>query len=442
MNVRIGTGAGYSGSRIEPALDIAERGNVKYLVFECLGERTVAIAQQLKRKNPRQGYDPYLDWRMPRVLAACLPRGIRIISNMGAANPRRAGERIREMLNDIDCRNARVAVITGDDVLETLFARDAHLAGSNLRLRDIQTKVVAANAYVGAERIVEALDLGAQVVVGGRFADPTLYLAPLCYEFGWSMTDWQHLGAGSVVGHLLECSAQVTGGFFADPGYQDVPNLADVGFPIAEVEPSGDAIVTKAPMTGGTVTVATCTAQLLYEVGDPSAYKTPDVVVDFTGVSLSQVGPEQVRVEGARGYEAPETLKVSVGYLDGFIGEGQISYGGYGAVKRARLAAEILAHRFDVIGLGLREVRFDLIGVNSLYGDADATVDPTEVRLRVAARTDTLADAEEIGHEVEALYATGPAAGGGVTRSAREVLAIGDAFIPREDVKLELEMLS
>ncbi len=321
-----------------------------------------------------------------------------------------------------------------------MLARDSVMVGSGIRLRDLGDRLVAANAYIGSDSIVDALDRGAEVVVGGRFADPSLFLAPLRYEFGWSATDWARLGAGTVTGHLLECSAQVTGGFFADPGYQDVPGLTEVGFPIAEVEPSGEAIITKAQGSGGMVTVETCAQQLLYEVGDPSAYLTPDVSADFTGVEFSLAGPDQVRVTGGGGREAPPTLKVSVGYLDGYIGEGQISYGGPGAERRAKLAAEILARRFEIIGLRLRESRFDLIGVNSLYGGAPNAVGASEVRLRVTARTDHASDAGEIGHEVEALYATGPAAGGGVSRSVREVLAIGDVFIPREEVVLQVEM--
>jgi hypothetical protein len=436
--VRVGTGAGYSGSRVEPAVEIAESGQVDYLIFECLGERTVALAQQSRYRDAALGFDPYLDYRMPRVLAACMPRQIGIVSNMGAANPPAAADRIRSIASDIGFPKCSVGVVTGDDVLA--YVRDADVALANgLRPSQLGDRLVAANAYIGAEPIVTALDLGVDIVITGRVADPSLFLAPLMFRYGWASDDWSKLGMGTVVGHLIECSSQVTGGFIADPGYVDVPNLARIGFPIAEVREDGVAVITKVDGSGGLVSRLTCAAQLLYEIGDPGAYLTPDVTADFTEVELREVGPDRVQVTGGAGRRRPDLLKVTVGYLDGYIGEGQISYGGPGAVARAQLAAEVLRSRFEITGLELDELRIDLVGVDALFGDRIPGPEPAEVRVRVAARAQTWAVANEVGHEVEAMYATGPSAGGGVSRNVREVLAVTDAFIPRTAVTIAVQ---
>jgi len=440
MTLRLGTGAGYSGSRVEPALEIAQSGDVSYLIFECLGERTIAIAQNLRREGRGTGFDPYLEWRMPRVLEACLPRDIRIVSNMGAANPDAAGLRIRELVGEMGLKPVRIGVIHGDDALDVVRSSDAEL-DTGARVSELGDRLVSASAYIGAEPIVEALQRGARIVIGGRIADPSLFLGPMRFEFGWGDREWSLLGAGTLVGHLLECSAQVTGGYFADPGYQEVDGLESVGFPIAEVEPTGEAVITKVAGSGGLVSVATCAEQVLYEVGDPTAYLTPDVTADFSNSTLAEVGRDRVRVRGGSGRPAPDKLKVAVGYLDGFIGEGAISYGGPGALARARLAGEIIQKRLALIGLDVRELCVDVIGWDSLYGRSLSDAEPGEVRLRIAGKTSTREEADEIGHEVEALYGTGPAGGGGVGRSVKEVLAIGSCYIPRKLVTLEVEIL-
>jgi hypothetical protein len=280
---------------------------------------------------------------------------------------------------------------------------------------------------------LEALRSRADVIITGRVSDPALFLAPLVHEFGWGLDDWDRLGQGTVVGHLLECAGQVTGGYFADLGRKRVPDLARLGFPLAEVGTDGVAVITKVPGSGGMVSAATCKEQLLYEIHDPSAYLTPDVIADFTGVTLTEAGFDRVLVQGGAGRARPATLKVSVGCRDGFIGEGQISYAGSDAEERGRLALEIVARRLQLTGAVFDEIRYDLIGVDSILGAQRSRADtrPSEVRARVTARTRTLRDAVRIGNEVEALYTNGPAAGGGVTRSAREVLAMSSAIVPR-----------
>jgi hypothetical protein len=441
--IRVASGAGYSGDRIEPAVELAERGNIQYLVFECLAERTIAIAQQAKMRDPEQGYDPLLADRMRAVLAACRKNGVRIITNMGAANPRAAAKLVAKIAGEMGLAGLRIATVTGDDVRDRVLADNPRLDDSGQRAKAMENSVVSANAYLGAQPLVRSLAQGADVVITGRVADPSLFLAPMIHEFGWAEDDWERLGRGIIVGHLLECAGQITGGYFADPGAKDVADLARLGFPLAEVDETGNAVITKVEGSGGAVTTATCKEQLLYEIHDPSAYKTPDVVADFTGVHLTQIGPDRVKVEGGSGRERPATLKVSVGYVDGFHGEGQISYAGPGALGRGRLALEIVAERLKIVGVKSEELRFDLIGVDSLHGPAisDADVNPYEVRVRVIARTRERRDAVLVANEVETLYTNGPAGGGGAAKSVKEIVAMDSTLIARGAVETSVGML-
>ncbi len=332
--IRIGSGAGYSGDRIEPAVELAERGEIDYLGFECLAERTIALAQGERLRDPQAGFDPLLGARMEAVLPACAARRIRIITNMGAANPAAAARTGAAIARDLGRKGLRIAAVGGDDVLDQLRGGEHALLERPGTVASLGDSIRSANAYLGAAGIVEALAGGADVVVTGRVGDPALFLAPLIHEFGWAMDDWDRLGRGTVVGHLLECAGQITGGYFADPGYKDVPNLARLGFPIADVGEDGSAIMTKVEGSGGRLSVASCTEQLLYELLDPSAYLQPDVTADFSQVRFEEIGPDRILVSGGTGRARPETLKVSIGYLDGFIGEGQISYTGPGAAAR------------------------------------------------------------------------------------------------------------
>ena len=428
--IRIGAGAGYSGDRIPPAMELADKGALHYLVFECLAERTIALAQLQRSKDAQLGYDPLLAARMQAVLATCAAQGIKIITNMGAANPLAAGHEVVRIARELGIHTLKVAVVLGDDVLPRL--RDDHLMlmDSTQSLASLGATVISANAYIGAEGIVAALAQGADVVITGRVADPALFLAPLMHEFGWAMDDWDRLGKGVLVGHLLECAGQITGGYFADPGYRDVPDLARLGFPLAEVSGDGSAVITKVAGSGGCVTCQTCASQLLYEIENPAAYLQPDVVADFSNVTLTQVGPDRVQVSGATGRLRPDQLKVTIGHREGFIGEGQISYAGLGAQARGELALEVLKERLtDVAAL---DSRFELIGINAIHGAALAAQhSPYEVRVRVAMRVATRQEAEQVAREVEAMYLNGPASGGGVTQSVREVIAAASVLIPR-----------
>lgn len=441
--IRIGAGAGYSGDRIEPAVELAEHGALDYLVFECLAERTIAIAQQARRNDPELGYDPLLEARMRAVLPVAVKNGVRIISNMGAANPRAAARKTAQIARELGLHGLKIAAVTGDDVLDAVLKSRLRFEESGDDVSAYGDRIVSANAYLGAAPIVAALAAGADIVLTGRVADPSLFTAPLIHAFGWSMDDWNMLGQATVVGHLLECAGQVTGGYFADPGYKDVGNLARLGFPIGEVSADGAVVVTKVPHAGGCVTEATCKEQLLYEIHDPGRYFQPDVVADFTQVRVMQESHDRVRVTGGCGKRRTDTLKVSVAYADGYIGEGQISYGGPGAVTRARLALDIVRERLAITGVDTSELRFDLIGVNALYGDTLASQhdEPYEVRVRVAGRVSNAKEAARIGNEVETLYTNGPAGGGGVTKATREVIAVQSVLLAREHVKPVFEFV-
>jgi hypothetical protein len=431
--IRIGSGAGYSGDRIEPAVELAEKGGIDYLVFECLGERTVALAQQARMKNPDAGYDPLLEDRMRAVLPVCVAKGIKIVTNMGAANPEAAARKTAEIAKSLGL-SLKVAAIVGDDVLDACKDGDLPIMEFDGTIKHLGNRLLSANAYLGAEPMADALTAGADIVITGRASDPALFLAPMLHAFDWAMDDWNLLGQGTVAGHLLECAGQITGGYFADPPYKDIPGLARLGFPIGEVGEDGSLVITKVAGSGGAVTAQTCKEQLLYEVHDPAKYLQPDVVADFSQVRVEEIAPDRVRVSGGRGTKRTDTLKVSIGYVDSYIGEGQISYAGPGALARGRLALEIVRERLQLTGVLCSETRFDLIGVDSLHGaEVSARAgEPYEVRVRVAGRTESLREALRIGNEVETLYTNGPAAGGGVTKSARDVVAVASVLLPRE----------
>ncbi|AUG55766.1 acyclic terpene utilization AtuA family protein [Thalassospira marina] len=433
--LRIGTGAGFAGDRIEPAVELARHGNLDYLVFECLAERTIALAQQAKMQNPQAGFDPLLERRMRAVLPVCYQNKTRIISNMGAANPEIAGQRTLEIARELGLQGLRIAIVCGDDVHDQIVHDKFALMETGQTLADLAKPVISANAYLGAGPIVRALADGADIVLTGRVADPAMFLAPLIHEFGWAMDDWQKLGRGTLVGHLLECGGQISGGYYADPGIKDVPDIANLGFPLAEVQENGNATITKVAGTGGVVSVATCSEQLLYEVHNPAAYLQPDVIADFSNVTMVQDGPDRVNISGGNGHARTGTLKVSVGYVDSFVGEGQISYAGANCVARGRLALDIVDQRLKMTGVNCLETRGDLIGLDAILGryDGDTSQIP-EIRARFVGRTATMADAKRIGEEVESLYLNGPAAGGGVTQSARQIVGIVSGLIDQSRV--------
>lgn len=441
--IRLGSGAGYAGDRLEPALELIEKGDIDYISFECLAERTIAIAQQEKLKNPTKGYNGLLEYRMEKVLPLAWDKKVKIITNMGAANPLAGAEVIARIAEELGIKGIKIAAVTGDDVVDNIEKyKEVMVWETGKSLVELDGEIISANAYLGAEGIVKALEMGADVVITGRVADPAIFIAPLMYEFGWSWDDYETLGKGTLVGHLLECGGQATGGYYAEPGKKDVEGLARLGFPIAEVSEDGSFIVTKVEGSGGTVTRHTLTEQLIYEIHDPANYITPDVNADFSKVEFHEVEKDVVSVAGASGKEKTDSFKVSIGYKDCYIGEGEISYGGPGAYERGILAGEIVKERLEIRGIKVDEIKYDLLGVNSLYWNYDREdTKPEEVRLRVSARTKDKATAAKIGEEVETLYTNGPAGGGGATKKVSEIISVASILIPKQDVHVDVKIL-
>jgi hypothetical protein len=427
--LRLGGGAGFAGDRLDAPVELAEHGRLDYLILECLAERTIALAQLRRRKDASRGYDARLTQRMEALLPIVKRHGTRVVTNLGAANPAAAADAIVEVAQRLGLA-IKVAAVTGDDVLDALDGTEATLEDARPVSR--HAPLVSANAYLGADALLPALASDADVIVTGRVADPSLFVAPLMHHFGWKPHDLDRLARGTAVGHLLECAGQLCGGYFADPGRKDIPGMAYLGFPFADVDADGIATLSKIDGSGGAITLATATEQLLYEVTDPLGYVTPDVTADFSTVTLSEIGRDRVQVAGARGKARPDRLKVSVGYAAGYIGEGEIGYAGSNAVARAELAAQIVRERLDG---RYPELRIDLIGSTSLHGRAfDPRARPYEVRLRVAARASTAELAALVGDEVEALYTNGPAGGGGTRKYVHEQIGIVSTLIDRARV--------
>ena len=437
---RIGTGAGFSADRLDPAVDLARRGALDVMVLECLGERTVAFAHRDRMADPRRGYNTLLERRMRALLPACREAGTVIITNMGAANPRAAAERTRDVARALGLSGLKIACIEGDDV-SGIFGSDQPFMDEPGTLADVGRPVVGMNAYLGADAIIPALEGDADVVIGGRLADPSMFLAPLMHHYGWRNSDLAALGAGTLVGHLMECGMQITGGYYADPGTKDVPDLAQCGYPIAEVVADGSAVITKLPGTGGCVNEATVKEQLLYEVHDPTAYLTPDVTADFSHVKLRDLGQDRVRVTDAGGRARPEKLKVTVGFDAGVLAEAGVSYAGPAAGTRGRLAAEIVNARMKETHKIKSPLRVDLIGAGSLFATAGKTRDDSEdVRLHVALRTTNRDEAEMMLWEVESLLCCGPAGGGGYRGVITPAVETKSVLIERGLVKPTFEI--
>lgn len=446
----IGSGAGFSGDRTDAALPVVRtliaRGGPAALIFETLAERTLALAHLARRADPERGYEPLLDALLRPVLALCLQHRIPIVGNFGAANPHAAARRVHALAAELGLPAPRVAVVEGDDLSGT---------SGRAMLRDLlgpafpEQRFVCANAYIGAQGIAEALQSGAQVVVCGRVADPALAVGPAMAHFGWAWDDWDRLARATMAGHLLECGAQVCGGYFADPGMKDVPDVHALGYPIARLDADGDIEIGKADGTGGCVDLRTVKEQLLYEVHDPAAYLTPDVVADISAVTVEQVGKDRVAVRNIRGHARPERLKANLFHEGGWIAEGEISYAGPNAAARARLAGDIVRKRMAMLGHET-PVRVDLIGVLSVLADDGgewiAAPQPDEalasdVRLRVALAHEDKAVAETLLREVNALYCCGPAGGGGVRTGLRARLNATSCLVPRDAVTPRFTMM-
>lgn len=439
-SIRIGAGSAWWGDRIEPAEELAAHGRLDYLCFETMAEATVSAAQVRARRDPSfAGYDTHLERRLRAVLPHCLRHGTKIVSNQGWINPAGAAQTAVAILREMGVSGVKVAAVHGSLIADRVLSMTETILENGLPTASLKDTMVSAEVYQGAEPIVQALGEGAQIVFMGRVADPSLFLAPMMHEFGWAASDFDRLGQGSGIGHLLECGAQVTGGYFADPGFKDVPRPWDLGFPLAEVAADGSAVITKLAGTGGFVTRQTVREQMLYEVHDPAHYLTPDVTVDFTTALIEEVGVDRVRVTGIGAKPRPGRLKVSIGCLEGYIGEDMFFYAGPGALRRAELAKQILMERFKRVALDADDLRIDFLGLNAIHGQATpaSAPEPYEVAVRVAARTRARSEAEKVGREVDAMAVSGVGHTGKRVPHhdrVREVIGVWSSLVPRDQI--------
>ncbi len=442
-SVRIAGGLGFYGDSWRPIRASIERGNVQYVASDHLAELTLAILQKDRQRDPNLGYTRDLVPMLADLLPLAVPRGIKFILNAGGLNPMAAREVLLAALKKFGLK-LKVGVVLGDAVLERLD--ELQEAGVSLAHMDtgediasVRERLLFASAYLGAQPLVEALDAGADIVLTGRVADAALFLAPMVHELGWHWDEWDKLAQGMVVGHLLECSGQATGGNFGGD-WRAIPDLAHIGYPIAEVWENGDAVISKVPNTGGRVNFDTLREQLLYEVHDPAHYLTPDVDVDMTTLRMEEIGPDQVRVTGATGHAAPEMLKIVAGYEDGVMGQAMIGYAWPDALAKAQLAAHIIQQQMVETGLKAEETIVEYLGFNSIHGPL---ADPTnadelnEVYLRIAVRCADKREAAKLGRLVPPLGLSGPPfiGGAGGMMEPRGLLGIWPTLAPRSIIE-------
>ncbi len=443
---RVACAAGFSGDRTDVAKPLVDEllrcGGPACLIFESLAERTLALAQLERHQNPDLGYEPLLLEMLEPILVDCVKGRIPIVGNFGAANPEGAARLIAKLAQEKGLQNIKIAIVKGDDVSAPKFRSqlESFLSPSD-RETLTQGTLVSANVYLGGLEIAQAINAGAQVVVTGRVADPALTVGPLMAYFKKEWSDWNFLGAATIAGHLLECGAQITGGYFSDPGVKDVPNLAQVGFPIVEFNAQGKICVTKPSNTGGLVSRMTVTEQLLYEIHNPAQYLTPDVVADISRVELQDTGDDRVELTGVIGHQKPDTLKANICIDGGWLSEAEISYAGFHAYERAQLAAQIIRERLSDLVL-----RIDYIGSSSVFS-SDAGEGPQfkspigfeDIRLRVSTANQDRSQAMRVCREVTALYTCGPAGGGGVRTSLKPRLTTLVCLIPRDLIHASYE---
>jgi hypothetical protein len=446
--VRIGNGCGFWGDNLDAPVELAAAGRLDFLTLEYLAELTMSILALQKQRDPAAGYaSDFIDVleRLCPFLKAQL--GLKVVSNAGGMNPAACAARARSVLEKAGLGGRAVAVVGGDDLLprlDELIASGCRLANLDTGepLEAVRPRVVSANAYLGARPIAEALARGAAVVVTGRVADAALTLGPAAHALGWAWDDWGRLAAGTVAGHLLECGAQATGGLWCN--WEELDDYGHIGYPIAEIEETGAFVLTKPPATGGAVNRETVAEQLLYEVGDPAAYLTPDVVADFTSVSLTECGPDAVRVEGARGRPATDSYKVSIAYRDGYAAGGTLVVAGPQAVRKARVCGRAVLEKLRRAGAEPQHAHVEVLGGGETVPEGDAGPDPPEVVLRVAVRDSRQAVVERFSKELAPLVTSGPPGVTGYTTGrphVREVFAYWPALVPKSAVKAEVRLL-
>ncbi len=442
--IRIANGQGFWGDWLEAPVRLVEQGPLDYLALDYLAEITMSILQKQKEADAKLGYARDFPPLIGRIAARLKERGVRVIANAGGVNPPACAREVRRL-----ARQLKVAVVTGDDIfpqLDELLAQGHELRNMETGepLPAIRGKILSANAYLGAAPLVEALATGADVVIAGRSTDTALTLAPMVHRFSWAWDDWNRLAAGVIAGHIIECGAQSTGGNCI-AGWQTIPDFANIGYPIVEAEPDGTFVVTKHHGTGGRVSLETVKEQLLYELGDPKNYITPDCVADFTSIRLSGDGEDRVRVTGIQGRSRTPMLKVSIAYLHGWKAVGTLVYSAPQAVEKAEAAGRIVRERLEQLGLKFDEVHTELFGYNACHGPAaPANPNPPEVMLRIGVRGPERAAVDRFTRELIPLVLSGPptATGFGEGKpSVREVVAYWPALIPREVIRTNVEVI-
>ena len=453
QKIRIAAGQGFWGDLPDAPVRQVEDGPIDYLMLDYLAEVTMSIMQKQKARDPNAGYARDFVPLMRRILPTCVERGIKVIANAGGVNVRGCADAVIDVARELGfAGKVRIGIVTGDDIMPRLD----ELLGRGIELRNMDTgeplstvrdRIQSANAYLGAWPIVEALQTGAQIVITGRATDTGLTLAPMIHEFGWPADDWNRLAAGTIAGHIIECGAQASGGN-CQFGWRTVPNLANVGFPIVEASPDGTFIVTKHDGTGGWVTIPSIKEQLVYEMGDPREYITPDCVADFTTIQLEYAeGRNRVRVSGIEGRPATEFLKVSVSYSAGFKAVGTLVYAWPEALDKAKAADHILRTRLDRLGLKFDQILTEFVGVNATHGPLAAPgprADFPEVQLRVGVRGQDRSAVERFTKEIAPLILTGPPAVTGFAGGrpkVEEIVAYWPALIPKEEITPRIEVL-
>src|SRR5579863_2322173 len=441
--IRIANGQGFWGDWLEAPVRLVEQGPIDYLTLDYLAEVTMSILQKQRQADPSLGYARDFPPLIGRIAKTMIERNVRVIANAGGVNPIACAQAVRRAASGI-----KVAVVLGDDVfsrIDEFFAKGYAMANLDTGepVSKIRDKILSANAYSGAFPLAQALATGAHVVLAGRAADPALALAPMIHHFGWSETDWDKLAAGSVAGHIIECSTQTTGGN-CQVDWQNIPDMANIGYPIVEAEPDGTFVVTKHPGTGGRVHSDVVKEQLLYELGDPKNFIAPDCTADFTTIHLDDIGPDRVLVSGIQGRERPTNLKLSISYANGWKSIGTLAFSWPQALEKAQAADRIVRTRLKELGLHFDEIHIEFFGANACHGAIAAPTDPPEVQLRIGVRSANRKAVDRFTRELIPLVLSGPpgATGYGDGRPpVREIVSYWPALVPREEIKSSIEVL-
>ena len=449
--VRVAGGQGFWGDLLTAPVDQVRGGPIDYLMLDYLAEVTMSILQKQRARDPQAGYAKDFVTLMREILPDCVEKNIKVLSNAGGVNVTGCAAAIKDVANELGLGGkVKIGVVTGDDILERLdeFATQS-VEITNMEtgepLAAIRDHVQSANVYLGAEGLVEALNKGAQIIVGGRLTDTGLTLAPLMHEFDWKFDDWDRISAGTIAGHIIECGAQSSGGN-CQYDWKNIPNLGHVGFPIVEAFPNGEFIITKHKGTGGRVNVQSVKEQLLYEMGDPKAYITPDVVADFSSINLAADGEDRVRVFGIQGNPNTEFYKVSIAYSAGWKAVGTLVYAWPDAYEKAKAADKVLRERLERLGLKFDLILTEFVGVNATHGHlaGEPSPDIPEVQLRVGVRGQSKADVERFTKELAPLILTGPPAVTGFAGGrpkVEEIMAYFPALIPKSLIETKVEII-